>query len=67
MHIPHAANDITLYRMFGIDYYDAIMLSGETAAGKHPVEAVEAMARIAEQTEKNINYKKRFLDPKKRP
>lgn len=29
IHIPHAASDITLYRMFGIDYYDAIMLSGE--------------------------------------
>ena len=28
VHIPHASNDITLYRMFGIDYYDAIMLSG---------------------------------------
>lgn len=29
VHIPHAANDITLYRMFGIDYYDAILLSGD--------------------------------------
>ena len=29
VHIPHAANDITLYRMFGLDYYDAILLSGE--------------------------------------
>ncbi len=29
VHIPHAAGDITLYRMFGIDYYDAILLSGE--------------------------------------
>ena len=29
VHIPHMANDITLYRMFGLDYYDAIMLSGE--------------------------------------
>lgn len=29
VHIPHAANDITLYRMFGIDYYDALLLSGE--------------------------------------
>ena len=28
VHIPHAASEITLYRMFGIDYYDAIMLSG---------------------------------------
>lgn len=32
VHIPHAANDITLYRMFGIDYYDAILLSGEYQA-----------------------------------
>jgi hypothetical protein len=29
VHIPHAANDITLYRMFGIDYYDSILLSGD--------------------------------------
>lgn len=29
VHIPHAANDITMYRMFGIDYYDAILLSGD--------------------------------------
>lgn len=29
VHIPHAANEITLYRMFGIDYYDAILLSGD--------------------------------------
>lgn len=38
----------------------AIMLSGETAAGDYPIEAVKAMAKIAETTEKNINYKKRF-------
>ena len=42
------------------DGTSALMLSGETAAGKHPVEAVEAMSRIAEQTEQNINYSKRF-------
>lgn len=29
VHIPHAASEIVLYRMFGIDYYDAILLSGE--------------------------------------
>ena len=29
VHIPHAASDITLYRMFGIDYYDAILLSAD--------------------------------------
>lgn len=28
VHIPHAANDITLYRMFGLDYYDGVLLSG---------------------------------------
>lgn len=29
VHLPHAPNDITLYRMFGLDYYDAVLLSGE--------------------------------------
>lgn len=42
------------------DGTSAIMLSGETAAGKNPVLTVETMARIAEQTEKNIHYNKRF-------
>lgn len=43
------------------DGTSAIMLSGETAAGKYPVEALEMMVRIAERTEREINYKKRFL------
>ena len=42
------------------DGTSAIMLSGETAAGKYPVEAVKVMAEIAETTENNIHYKKRF-------
>lgn len=32
IHIPHAASEVTLYRMFGIDYYDAILISGEYQA-----------------------------------
>ena len=42
------------------DGTSAIMLSGETAAGEPPVEALSAMARIAEYTEAHINYAKRF-------
>lgn len=44
------------------DGTSAIMLSGETAAGKYPVLAVETMARIAVNTEQNIHYAKRFLN-----
>ncbi|TZE83090.1 pyruvate kinase [Calorimonas adulescens] len=39
-----------------LDGTDAIMLSGETAAGKYPVESVKTMARIAEKTESSIDY-----------
>ena len=42
------------------DGSSAVMLSGETAAGKYPVETVEAMARITAETEQNIHYDKRF-------
>ena len=44
------------------DGTDAIMLSGETAKGKYPVEAVKMMAKIAKRTEEAINYRKRFDD-----
>ena len=44
------------------DGTSATMLSGETAMGKYPVEAVKRMARIAERTENDIDYKKRFFD-----
>ena len=42
------------------DESSAVMLSGESAAGKYPVDAVRYMAEIAEYTEKNIDYVKRF-------
>ncbi|MGB9779726.1 pyruvate kinase [Caldanaerobacter sp.] len=40
-----------------LDGTDAIMLSGETAQGKYPVEAFETMARIAEKTEVYVQYR----------
>ncbi|NPV29556.1 MAG: pyruvate kinase [Firmicutes bacterium] len=39
-----------------LDGTDAVMLSGETASGKYPVEAVRIMARIAERTEQALDY-----------
>ena len=42
------------------DGSSAIMLSGETAAGKYPVEAVRVMGKIAEATERKIDYAQRF-------
>jgi len=42
------------------DGTSAIMLSGETAAGKYPIESLKAMVKIAAKTESSINYKKRF-------
>lgn len=43
------------------DGTSAVMLSGETAAGRFPVESLEMMARIAERTEQDIDYRKRFF------
>ena len=42
------------------DGTSAIMLSGETAAGQYPLEAVETMARIALRAEASIDYESRF-------
>jgi pyruvate kinase len=42
------------------DGTSAIMLSGETAAGKYPIESVKTMVRIAKKAEESINYGKRL-------
>ena len=44
------------------DGTSAIMLSGESASGKYPIEATRTMAEVAEYTEKNINYSKMFRE-----
>ena len=43
------------------DATTAIMLSGETATGKYPVECVNFMDEISEETENSINYWRRYL------
>ncbi|MCL2579406.1 MAG: pyruvate kinase [Oscillospiraceae bacterium] len=44
------------------DGTSATMLSGETAAGKYPIESLKTMIKIAEQTEKSIDYKRQFYE-----
>ncbi len=51
VHIAHAADDITKYKMFGIDYYDAILLGGEYQGRQ-----VRALERLRNLPEKSIEY-----------
>ena len=46
-HILHAANDVTAYRMFGIDYYDAVMTSGDYQAKQ--VRQLEELRHLPEK------------------
>ncbi len=45
-----------------LDGTDAIMLSGETANGDYPVEAVQTMNKIAQRIESSLHYKKIFVN-----
>ena len=49
VHLPHAASDISGYRMFGIDYYDAILLSGQ-----YQVEQVRDLEKLRNLPEKEL-------------
>ncbi len=48
-----------------LDGTDAIMLSGETAAGKYPLESIKTMVNIARITEESINYRKALEERRK--
>lgn len=45
------------------DGTDAVMLSGETTVGKHPIETVSAMARTCEASEKYVDFTGKFKLP----
>jgi len=47
VHVPHAVSDVTLYRMFGIDYFDAVLLTG--AFQGEQVRALEAARELPEK------------------
>lgn len=51
IHIPHAPNDITLYRMFGLSFYDAILLSGE-----YQGEQIKKLEELRNEPHKEIEY-----------
>lgn len=49
VHIPHAPSEIILYRMFGVDYYDAILLSSE-----YQVRGIRSLEELRGLSEKDL-------------
>lgn len=49
IHVPHQPNDITLYRMFGIDFYDSLLLSGE-----YQKDQIRKLEKLRNEPEKEI-------------
>lgn len=49
VHIMHNANDITRYRMFGLDYFDAILICGE-----YQIRQIRGLEKVRELPEKEI-------------
>jgi len=47
VHLPHMPNDITTYRLFGLDFYDAVLLSGEYQ--KEEIRSLERIRKIPEK------------------
>ncbi len=47
VHVLHMANDVTLYRMFGLDYYDGVLLSGQYQA--EDIRALEKLRGLPEK------------------
>ncbi len=47
VHVLHMANDVTLYRMFGLDYYDTVLLSGEYQV--RDIRALEALRNLPQK------------------
>jgi len=61
VHYPHAADDLTKYRMFGIDHYDAVLTSGD-----YQIEEVRKLEDIRNQPHKEmVNAGLTFLDTMK--
>jgi pyruvate kinase len=49
-----------------IDGTDCVMLSGESANGDYPIQAVSILAKICVEAEKTMNYRRLYNDLKKR-